>query len=155
MQARDLILSEWRAADNRSTCAPVGFAGAGEGGVPRRAHFAGGWAVAWDRPDLRSAFGVAGTGVIPEQEQTVAEQRARLARQWPRFRELPDLPRPAFAGYGIEGGRDFPDDNPQGAGLNSLAYVRIGGQRCDYNVWSRLGRAHLESLLASLRVVKP
>ena len=41
--------------------------------------------------------------------------------------------------------------NPDGRGLNSGAYVRVGGERCTYNLWSRLGRAHLEVLLDSLR----
>ena len=45
----------------------------------------------------------------------------------------------------------YPADNPDGRGLNSVAYVRVGGERCTYNLWSRLGRAHLEVLLDSLR----
>jgi hypothetical protein len=46
-------------------------------------------------------------------------------------------------GYGPEGG----------TGPNWLAYVRIPGQDCLYNVWSRQGRAQLEQLLAQLRFV--
>jgi len=46
-------------------------------------------------------------------------------------------------GYGREGG----------TGPNWLAYVRIPGQDCLYNVWSRRGQAHLEELLAELRFV--
>lgn len=34
-----------------------------------------------------------------------------------------------------------------------LAYLRVTGQRCLYNVWSQLGRSHLEALLGELRVV--
>ena len=48
----------------------------------------------------------------------------------------------------------YPPDNPAGRGLNSLAYVRAGEEGCTYNVWSRLGRAHLELLLDALRVVR-
>ena len=48
------------------------------------------------------------------------------------------------AGYGPEGG----------TGPAQLAYLRIAGQGCLYNVWSRLGRAHLEQLLGALRFVR-
>lgn len=39
-------------------------------------------------------------------------------------------------------------------GPNQLAYLRIPGQDCLYNVWSALGRMHLEQLLAALRFVR-
>ena len=48
------------------------------------------------------------------------------------------------ADYGPEGG----------TGPNQLAYVRIAGQQCLYNVWSRLGKEHLELLLRELRFVE-
>ena len=55
------VLAEWRTADNRRTCAPLAFATTRAGaGRARRANFGGGWGVAFDRPGLRSAFGVAG-----------------------------------------------------------------------------------------------
>ena len=50
---------------------------------------------------------------------------------------LPSLPEP---------------DNAQGEGLESLAYMRVAGQGCTYNVWSRISRAHLETLLDNLRL---
>ncbi|HEY5610921.1 MAG TPA: hypothetical protein VIL97_06930 [Thermoanaerobaculia bacterium] len=34
------------------------------------------------------------------------------------------------------------------------AYLRIAGQQCLYNLWSRLGRDHLELLLDELRLVR-
>jgi hypothetical protein len=40
-----------------------------------------------------------------------------------------------------------------GTGPNQLAYLRIAGQGCLYNVWSRLGTTHLESLLGSIRFI--
>ena len=153
-QANRLIRREWARAENRAACAPVTFAStAGATASPRRAAFAGGWAAAFDQPGLRSAFGIAGTGLIPQDEAPPAAQRRRLKDQWPYFSVLPGLPRPSFAGYGIEGARPYSSANPGGKGVNSLAYVRIGGQRCTYNVWSRLGRAHLEALLDGLRVL--
>jgi uncharacterized membrane protein len=152
LAAESLILTQWRKANNRDTCAPLGFAQALDGSA-RAAQFAGGWAVAWDLPGQRSAFGIAGTGSLPSDSDAPDAQRARLTAQWPQVRALPALPQPAFAGYGIEGAGAYPSDNPQGHGLNSLAYVRVGGQKCDYNVWSHLGRAHLEGLLGSLRPI--
>lgn len=152
--ARRIALAEWRKSEKPGTCGPLALkSDAGAGGKARRANFSGGWGVAFDQPGLRSAYGIAGTGFLPEDTQSVTKQRARLAAQWPYFRELSQLPEPSFAGYGVEGAGDYPKTNPDGNGLNSIAYVRVGGQTCDYNVWSRLGRAHLEHLLENLVVL--
>lgn len=153
LAAKDLVLAEWRKADNRETCTAISFASTGTEGTPRRANFGGGWAVAWDQPGLRSAFGVAGTGFVPSDIGYDNLLRSQLQAQWPYFRELAALPQPAFAGYGIEGAEAYSESNPEGYGLKSLAYVRVDGQTCDYNVWSRLGRPHLEALLENLRVI--
>lgn len=59
---------------------------------------------------------------------------------WPHRVECADGSR---AGYGPDGG----------TGPNWLAYLRIPGQRCLYNVWSREGKEPLEALLRSLRFV--
>lgn len=125
------FVAEWRKADNRATCALVAPADLGAGATPRGAYFAGGWSVAYDQPGLRSAFGVAGTG------SRVADPSYDA---WPHRRAWADG---SNAGYGPEGG----------TGPNQLAYLRIAGQDCLYNVWSRLGVAHLEQLLESLRFV--
>ncbi len=153
LAAQNLVLAEWRKGDNRESCAPLSFSAGATQGTARRATFSGGWAVAWDTPGIRSAYGIAGTGFVPADRDDAKAQRARLAAQWPYFRELPQLPRPAFAGYGVEGAGDYSPGDPDGRSVNSLAYVRVGGQSCDYNVWSRLGRAHLETLLDSLQPV--
>lgn len=148
------VLAEWRKAENRRVCAPLAFATTrGGGGRARRAYFGGGWGVAFDRPGLRSAYGIAGTGVLPGDEAPIGDQRAILAAQWPYVRALPGLRPQTFAGYGIEGARPFTTDDPSGRGQNLLAYVRVPGERCLYNVWSKLGRAHLELLLDSLRAI--
>jgi hypothetical protein len=125
------FVTEWRNAENRATCAPVAPASLGAGATPRRANFSGGWAVAYDQPGLRSAFGVAGTG---------SRASDPSYDDWPHRRAWADG---SSAGYGPEGG----------TGPNQLAYLRIQGQDCLYNVWSALGRAHLEQLLESLRFV--
>ena len=153
--AEALILAEWGKAENKDSCAPMAFNSTGSArGAPRPANFGGGWAIAFDLPNLRSAYGLAGTGVLSSDVNPSEADRAALMKQWPYFRELAQLPQPAFAGYGVEGAAAYPADNPSGRGINSLAYVRIGGERCLYNVWSRLGRRHLEKLLEALRPVR-
>ena len=127
----------WRQAANRAECALLAPArldpALARDAVPRAATFSGGWAVAYDLPANRSAFGVAGTGTNAWEGD--------IYDAWPNKRVFADSSR---VGYGPEGG---------GAGYNWLAYVRIPGQRCLYNVWSRRGQAHLEELLGQLRFV--
>ena len=128
--------SAWRSAANRQRCAllaPARFPGAAAPQArPPAATFSGGWGVAYDLPSERSAFGVAGTGA--------SAWSGDVYDEWPVKRVFADGSR---VGYGPEGG----------AGPNWLAYVRIPGQDCLYNVWSKQGRAHLEQLLAQLRYV--
>jgi hypothetical protein len=128
--------SVWRTAANRGRCALLAPARLDprlqERAVPRAATFSGGWAVAYDLPGERSAFGIAGTGSDAWTDDVYDE--------WPRKRVLDDGSR---VGYGPEGG----------TGPNWLAYLRIPGQQCLYNVWSRRGEAHLEELLGQLRFV--
>ncbi|HEX6063569.1 MAG TPA: hypothetical protein VFZ04_05070 [Longimicrobiales bacterium] len=129
-----VYFQQWDRAANRASCALIVFAEpgtAGQGATPRAATFSGGWAVAYDLPNLRSAFGVAGAGVSASEP---------AYDEWPYRMHWADG---STAGYGPEGG----------TGPNLLAYLRITGQDCLYNVWSRLGRAHLEQLLTSLRFV--
>lgn len=129
-----VYVEEWTRAPNRTTCAPLAFASveAVKGAEPRRATFSGGWAVAYDRADLRSAFGIAGTGV---------DATGNVYSEWPFRITWSDG---SSAGYGLEGG----------TGPNHLAYLNVAGQACLYNVWSRLGREHLEQLLNALRRVQ-
>lgn len=149
--AAELVRNEWHTAANKDECAPLVLTS--DGGAPgeaRRANFGGGWGVAFDTDTTRSAYGVAGPGLV--EADRADGQEARLRGQWPYFTALPDLPAPSFAGYGLEGARTYAPDAPDGVGENSLAYVHVAGQACTYNVWSRLGRAHLEVLLQSLRL---
>lgn len=82
--AEAAVLAEWSKAQNRQACAPLAFATDGTGGGrARRAQFGGGWGVAFDRPGLRSAYGLAGTGLLPGDSAAFADQRESLARQWP------------------------------------------------------------------------
>ena len=132
----DIYLTVWRRAENRGRCALLAPSrldpGLQERATPRAATFSGGWAVAYDLPGERSAFGVAGTGSDAWADDVYDE--------WPEKRLLEDGSR---VGYGPEGG----------TGPNWLAYLHIAGQQCLYNVWSRRGKAHLEELLGQLRFV--
>ncbi|MEW6582203.1 MAG: hypothetical protein AB1416_05530 [Actinomycetota bacterium] len=131
-----VVAREWRVADNRDTCAPLSFATVRAGGISgaraRRAVFAGGWGVAWDIPGQRSAFGVAGAGVDAEPEDIT---------RWPNVIRWRDG---SAAGYGLTG-----DTGP-----GYLAYVKVAGQGCLYNVWSNVSRRHLRLILSHLRRVR-
>lgn len=133
-QIAQAYVTAWTAAPNRDTCALVAFANNAliANATARTATFSGGWAVAYDRADLRSAFGIAGTG----------SSATDNTYQWPNNLAWADG---STATYGPEGG----------TGPNQLAYLRINGQGCLYNVWSRLGHEHLEGLLDSIRLVAP
>jgi hypothetical protein len=147
-----VLLAEWERSDSRRECPLLAFTdvGAGEGGTPRAADFGGSWAVAWDKPGSpgqlpngqpsptvgRSTFGIAGVGGLSDAAEDF---------DWPHDRTWADGSR---AGYGVEGGGA---DEP---GSKWLAYLRAEGHGCLYNVWSHLGRSHLEHLLDGLRRVE-
>jgi len=152
-QVPAVVIEEWGRSQTRTDCPPVMFAalGDGAGGVPRRADFgAMGWAVAWDKPGTpgqlpngqssptagRSTFGIAGVGGL-----------GASAFQWPYRIEWADG---SSAGYGVEGGAAVED----GSTTKWLAYLRLAHHECLYNVWSNLGRGHLEYLLGQLRAVE-
>lgn len=150
-------ISRWAVAENKAKCAPLALVDdGGAKGAERPAEFAGGWAVAFDQTGLRSAYGFAGVGLLDGDEQPLDEHRRRLAAQWPHMIALDrNLPTGSFAGYGLVGAQPYSDGNPDGRGEESLAYLRIAGETCMYNVWSRLGRAHLLTVLNGLRVLRP
>lgn len=128
-----VYLTEWKKAKNRDRCAPLALVGAEkEAGIKvRRASFSDGWAVAYDAPDQRSAFGIAGTGLdIDGKGYTFPNNLS-----WSDGSKV---------SYGLEGG----------TGPGYLGYLEVAGQRCLYNVWSARGQKHLESLLLSLRKVQ-
>lgn len=152
--AAGLVRKQWHDATNWQDCAPITFTS--DGGDPGKAHpvkSAGGWAVAFDRPAMPNAYGIAGPALAKADRDDAETQVNRLMNQWPYFLDLPNLPDSAFAGYGLAGGATYPAANPDGKGLRSVAMVRIGGQECTYRVWSLLGRKHLEALLRSLRML--
>lgn len=152
--SQDLIYREWSKSAVRWQCAPLAFTVRGKlQAKARRADFSDGWSVAYDLPGKRSAFGLAGTGIADADRVPAAERARRLAAQWPYTRRLPRLSQIGIAGYGIEGAQPYSAENPDGTGEDSLAYVYVGGQACLYNVWSKLGRRHLEQLLDGLVIL--
>lgn len=130
-----VVAQAWSAAENRRSCAPLTFNSVrfspGPTPRPRIAYFGGGWGVAWDQPGRRSAFGVAGAGVIAREADVL---------RWPTVIRYSDG---SAVGYGLVGDR----------GPGHLAYLRVRGQRCLYNVWSDLGVAHLRRLVGQIRRV--
>ena len=128
-----IYLDVWNKAANKGSCALVALTQHGQSNATARAAtFSGGWAVAYDLPNQRSAFGIAGSGADPG---------GYVYDAWPHKRAWADG---SSAGYGPEGG----------TGPNQLAYLRIAGQECLYNVWSRISVQHLESLLNGIRFVR-
>jgi hypothetical protein len=124
--------TEWLKAENRNGCRLLAITVNPGDATPRRANFSGGWAIAYDTPATRSAFGIAGTG---------SKAADPSYDEWPHHLTWSDG---SSAGYGPEGG----------TGPNQLAYLRVAGQDCLYNVWSRAGVEDLERLMASLRFVE-
>lgn len=130
------LVEEWSTAENRMWCSALTVTDPEivSGHQARAAEFSGGWGVAWDSPDRRSVFGVAGAGLVREIEMT---------QRWPDVRHYADG---STFGYGGEG---LDETNPR-----RLAEMIVGGQGCMYQVWSDLGDDHLLAVIGSLRFVE-
>lgn len=131
-QVPEVFYSQWYKAENQKKCAILLLTAANKERTakPRKASFSGGWAVAYDKPNARSAFGIAGTGVL-----ALSQNDAMIFPNLIRWSDG------SYASYGLEGG----------TGPGYLAYVTVAGQGCLYNVWSKQGKRHLETLLLSMR----
>lgn len=131
-----VYIKEWAKSESKSLCPilalPKQAAAHLSGHSIRRANFSGGWGVAYDLPDLRSAYGVANAGTINPEEVNYS---------WPYNVNYQDG---SMVGYGHEGG------NPS---AKWLAYVVTPHNGCFYNVWSAQSKAHLEQMIADLRLV--
>lgn len=128
---------EWSKSPTKTTCPilalPKNSNAQISGHSARRANFSGGWGVAYDLPNDRSAYGVANVGVLKSGEQ--------VFDNWPYNVSYQDGSR---VGYGHEGG------DPS---AKWLAYLVIPQNRCFYNVWSSQGQSHLEQMISELRWV--
>ena len=129
---------QWMQAESKSLCPilalPRTSAAHLTNAKVRRAEFAGGWGVAYDLPNIRSAYGVANTGTIDPKD---------LSYSWPCNISYSDG---STVGYGHEGG------DPK---AKWLAYLVTAQNNCFYNVWSAQGKSHLEQIIADLRQVRP
>ncbi len=143
------VVQDWIDAGANRRCAPLTFTdlGQADGATPRRANgpptltF-----LAFDRPGL--------PGVLPSGEECPDCGRGvfgfgSLGRRSVELLAEPDLTWAdgSIASFSWRGG----DVDVTGAGHRS-AILRVTGQDCDYQVWSYLGREHLEVLLRGIRV---
>jgi hypothetical protein len=140
------LLQAWRRADNSGWCAPLAptSLGAGEGARARSGAYAGGWSLEFDQRGSagmtaagevcetcgRGSFGIAGTSMSAEEAEDLVGATATVL---------------------ADGGRiDVQTSSEDPA---SVATIVVPGQDCVYQVWTFLGRAHLDQLVASLRLV--
>lgn len=151
LRAREVpptLLGAWERADNREWCAPLAprSFGVAEGARARTSELEGGWAVEFDRRGMpgiardgtacercgRGVFGIAGTGMTPDE----------LAG------EVEAGPEPSF--------RDGSHAEVEVAEEERIAAatITVSGQGCVYQVWSSLGREHVEALVRELRLVE-
>lgn len=123
---------QWYRAENQQKCGLIVLTTAKNESTakPRKANFSGGWAVAYDKPNQRSSFGIAGTGVLALDSND--------SKAFPNLVRWSDG---SYVSYGLEGG----------TGPGYLAYVTVAGQACLYNVWSKQGKKHLEQLIIGMR----
>lgn len=128
----EVYFSQWYKSENQKTCALMVLSTGDKmrDAKPRRAEYSGGWAVAFDTPKIRSVYGIAGTGSV-----ALARDDSKTFPNTIRWADG------SYASYGLEGG----------TGPGYLAYVTVAGQRCKYNVWSKVSQEHLEGLLKGLR----
>lgn len=142
------LLRAWDRAENREWCAPIAprsLGAAAEGARARAGALEGGWAVEFDRRGMpgiardgsvctdcgRGVFGIAGTSMTPEELAGEA-----------------DAPAPSF--------RDGSHAELEVSEAENVAAatITVTGQGCVYQVWSFLGREHVEELVRELRRVE-
>jgi hypothetical protein len=148
-EAPSTLVAAWERAENRDWCAPIvpRHFGAAEGARARASNLEGGWAVEFDLRGMRGVardgtvcdrcgrgvFGVAGTSMTPD--EIVSPDSEAI------------LPVPSFA----DGSHaEFELDETEQV---AAATITLSGQGCVYQVWTFLGREHLDQLVAELRRV--
>ncbi len=140
------LLQAWGRAENQGWCAPLAPAtlGAGQGARARAGAAPGGWSLEYDRRGTagigadgglcetcgRGAFGVTGTAMSAEDAEDLLGAGATVLADGGRI--------------DVQSGSDDPA---------AVATLVVPGQDCVYQVWSFLGRPHLDELVASLRLV--
>lgn len=148
--APSVLGEEWNQATNKRFCGALYPANANDlatDAVVRAADSgAGGWAIAWDRPQGpgrdgegrycedcgRGAFGITGTDAPRMSPATFADRI-----EWSDG---------SVAGFGPA--------EPTEPGVPHQASITVTGQGCTYEAWSYLGRDHLLALIGQLRFVE-
>ena len=134
-QFNPVYSQQWRKADNRKNCALLVLPRNASAHLPnaksRPAPFSGGWAIAYDTPKQRSAYGVANAGTTSKRD---------LYEGWAYRKNYADG---SYVTLGREG------NNPQG---KMLAYLVLNNG-CFYNIWSQLSSEHLQKIIGQLRYV--
>lgn len=144
------LMSAWERAANRDWCAPIAprSFGAAAGARARTSELEGGWAVEFDQRGMpgvardgatcatcgRGVFGIAGTGMTPEELIDVDSDAAAPAAS---FRDG------SHAELEVSEGEQV-----------AAATITVSGQGCVYQVWSFLGQQHVEELVRELRFVE-
>lgn len=127
---------EWMKSERKSLCPILALPKQASAHLTqhsvRRANFSGGWGVAYDLPDMRSAYGVANVGTTNPND---------IFDDWPYNVTYQDG---SILGYGHEG------SDPS---ANWLAYIVTPHNNCFYNIWSAQSKEHLEEIISDLRVV--
>ena len=127
---------EWIKSDSRSLCPILALPKQAVSHLTahkvRRANFYGGWGVAYDLPDMRSAYGVANAGIT---------DLNGIFNDWPYNVTYQDG---SILRYGQEGGD---------LDANWLAYLVLLDNGCFYNIWSGQNKEHLEQIISDLRIV--
>jgi hypothetical protein len=146
------VVAAWQEADNREWCAPLVPSAGVEGARARRAEYAGGWAVEFDKRGMpgvarngractncgRATFGIAGTALSVDDEDPMEAEELTLT-DGSQVRYEPSM--------------DEEDTDDGAAG--HVATIKIRGQNCVYQVWSFAGDEHLGELVRGLRFTRP
>lgn len=128
---------EWAKSESKSLCPILALPKQAAAHLThhsvRRANFSSGWGVAYDLPNVRSAYGVANASTADPKD---------AFNNWPYNIVYKDG---SLVGYGHEGG------DPS---AKWLAYIFIPQNSCFYNVWSAQSKTHLEQIISELRIVQ-
>ncbi len=140
------LLQAWTRAENQGWCAPLAPAtlGAGEGARARTGSAPGGWSLEFDRR------GSAGIGANGEVCTTCGRGAFGITGTAMNAEDAEDLLGPGATVFADGGRIDVQANADEPA---AVATVVVPGQDCVYQVWSFLGREHLDELVSGLRLV--
>ena len=153
-----IILQSWATAENNQICVPIGSLAGNTDLVPTavissRPSTQVGWAIVFNHPNGELGYSIESVGNYAPDEESEAVRRTTVQKEWPAFRELPNLAPGAYVGYRALGESLYSPKNPEGIGMATKASVHIPGQKCTYDISDRISRMHLEKMLDGLRMI--